>query len=216
LLIAPKASRTREETIPSLPERTEKILKAADDLRDVAARSHDGVNESEEARLVSRGDAIRFPMRPTCSPMPAFDFGCSCYSAGQESRTRGPAAAHRELSIGLREEPVAVLEDPIGRQEAAKQIGKLVLSGAKERDVSPWEDTVLSVPTRVEAYRMDPATAAGSSNHRQRFSTVVSILSSRVRSLPSRPERSDRPPPQAGKRRRRDCPGPRPPSLPHG
>ena len=178
-------------------------------------------------------------------PTLAFNSGYWCYSAGQASRTPGPCDRTSETldctrgrgrrGFGRRDRPsgsretkwedvmvdredaIAVRKACPERSEGTRlQFRKMGSPGGRIRDVSPCEDTILSVPTPVEPSRVDPATAADSSNHRRRFSIVVSILSSRVQSPPWQPGRSDRPPPQAGKRRPRDCPGPRPPSLPHG
>ena len=115
------------------PSRVEKVSEDANDSPDVANRSHDGMNESGKALLLSHGDAIPFPTRSTRSPTLAFDSGCSCQCRAPASSPEDAAIAHPKVPIQLGEEPVAVSKEPIVRQESTKHFRKIQSPSGKSQ-----------------------------------------------------------------------------------
>ena len=113
----------RDESFSPAAE-SRKCGKDMNDPQDVANRLHDGGNESQDAAWLSRGDANRFWTRARRSSTPRSDSGCSCHCAVPASRSLGRCDCTSGSLDWTRDEPVAVPEIPIGRQEVAKQIRK--------------------------------------------------------------------------------------------
>lgn len=67
--------------------RVKKVRRTRNDPRHVANRLHADMNESQEAALLSRDDAIRFRTRADVSGRRRFDFRCACCRAAPASRT---------------------------------------------------------------------------------------------------------------------------------